>query len=167
MKNIIAILTILTLFSSCQAYKKKICLQCPTRTEIKDTTIYKETVKYDTSYFSIPGPTITVESPCDSLGRLKSFKVVEKKNGLISTVQNIGGNIVADCNADSLMKVNKELTKEINQFRSEIREVPHCDLEHVSKMDSFFIILGRIFLVFLFLLLIRLVLKYYFKLPIP
>ena len=167
MRNLIILITATLLFSSCQAYKNKICLSCPTNTIIKDTTVYKETIKHDTEYVSVLGPTITIQSPCDSTGKLKPFKRSEKKNGLITTVENINGYIVAKCDADSLLLVNKTLTKTIERFRAEIREVPTCHLEHISKMDNFFIILGRILSAIILLLLVYVILKFWLKLNLP
>lgn len=167
MRNLIILITAITLLSSCKAYKDKICLSCPTKIEIKDTTIYKEKIKHDTEYVSVPGPEILIPSPCDSTGKLKPFKRTERKNGLISTVENINGYIVAKCDADSLMRVNKTLERTIERFRSEVREVPTCHLEHISKMDNFFIILGRILSVIILLLLVYVILKFWLKLNLP
>lgn len=123
--------------TSCQAYKRKICLSCATNTVIKDSVSVKETVKYDTTYVSISGPTITIKSPCDSLGNLKPFKQTKTVNGVRQVIEGKDNTITAKCDIDSLLQVNKELTKEISRFHSVVKEVPRCDIDHRTRFDGF------------------------------
>lgn len=109
-------------------------------TRLKDTTIYITT----------PGPIQYLDSPCDSLGRLKPINKKEKKNGLTSTVKTLGNSIVFDCEADSLKQVITTLEKERAVYKANkivIKE--DCTRKHRTEFDivcrwGFLVLLGAI-----------------------
>jgi hypothetical protein len=146
---LLAAIIILAMFSSCISQKRrdKICLTCATKTTIKDTTIVKETIRYDTTYLTIQGPTEYLESPCDalcdSLGHLKPFYRVSVKNGIKQSLTSVGNVLVQKCDVDSLLNVNSVLTKEIDHLRSVVIEVPTCHKAHKTDNDIFWIKVGK------------------------
>ena len=155
------ILLILYLGSSCTAYKAKICLTCATNTIIKDTVMFKETVKMDTLYKYVEGATIYKTSPCDSLGRLKPFTLIEKKHSIKTSLSSVGGVLVARCDIDSLLEVNRIITKEINRLHSVTKEVPQCFKDHKTSWSIFFEMSGKILLTLLSIYVIYRGVKFY------
>lgn len=146
MKIIIPI--IILLLSSCDSEKRlaKRCAKCPVKTEVititKDSIWTKETVKYDTVFKSIHGPTVVIPGPCDKLcdvnGKLKPFYSESSKNGIKTTINTdtIKDELKIDCNVDSLMLVNKEKIIEINRLRQEISKTKETKLEYCQKQHK-------------------------------
>lgn len=104
----------------------------------KDTTIFKDSI----SYVFLDGPIQYLENPCkklcDSLGNLKPFEIIKKKNGLKATIKSVGNSIAFDCDADSLRNVNKIITHELDVYRASAVTVKKpCELEHRTKWDGF------------------------------
>jgi hypothetical protein len=135
MKQILLILSA-ALFSSCLTQKKidKVCARCPIKTEIHDSISYKhDTVKVDVP--GKPGPTVYVESPCDSTGKLKSFSVTREKNGMRVTTKSVGNVIVTEAEKKDTTLNIPIATKQT--FHSETREVPVCHKEHRNGLDYF------------------------------
>ena len=122
----------------------------------KDTTIYLPGKKGETIYLS---------SPCDSL---KPLNIVKHKNGLTSSVKTVGKTIEFDCEADSLKAVIKTLERKTQIVKKErvVIEKP-CELEHLSKWDSFWIRTGQILLLILLLFVAFKCLKTYLKAYLP
>lgn len=158
------------LLSSCvtEKQRQRILSDCPTNsTETSsDSTWKKETVKYDSVFVEIVGPIRYFASPCatlcDSLGNIKTFKIETKKNGIKQTLQGVGNVLVQKCDIDSLLRVNSEKTTEINRLIQKVKETQvhsDCKLDHVSRLDSFFIITGRISLLILLIYALYRVLK--------
>lgn len=122
----------------------------------KDTTIFKDSITYK----FISGPIQYLENPCkllcDSLGNLKKFEIVKKKNGLKSTIKSVGNSIAFDCDADSLKDIIKTITHERDVYRASAVSVKiPCDRDHVDGWDYFWIkssyILWSILIIFVLL----------------
>ncbi len=145
---------IILLLSSCitEKHRAKICASCPVVTEvvtvIKDTIITKESIKYDTTYLTVSGPTVVIPGPCDKLcdknGKLKPFYLSKTTNGIRETISTdtTKNELNFNCKEDSLMQVSKEKTIEINKLHSEIiksREtlIPRCEREHKDWLDKY------------------------------
>ena len=134
---------LLLLFSACITQKRraKICATCPTSIIIKDS-INTVIVKKDTTiYITQLGETVFLKSPCDSLGKLKPFAPIIKYNkGLVTTLKNVNGTLVAECDADSLKRVIVGLNKIINETKittiTKTIELP-CDKPHRNWLDKF------------------------------
>jgi len=168
MLRISVVSLMIIVLGSCVTEKKraKICATCPLVTEvttvIKDSIHVKETIKHDTIYTSIAGPTVIVSGPCDKLcdenGKLKKFYQEGNHNGIKSKIytDTINNLLINECNEDSLIRVNTEKTIEIERFRSELKKIketiiPRCDKEHRNRFDYicrywFFISLGALLL---------------------
>jgi hypothetical protein len=136
----------------------------------KDSTWTTTKEVHDTTYLTIQGPVKYLPSPCaqlcDSLGKLKPFKQTSKKNGITQTLQTVGDVLVQECDVDSLKQVITTLENTIHQQSSTFKEVQihdNCKLEHRNDFDGFcrwfFYIMAPVVLVYL-------VLKFYFRLPI-
>ena len=156
------------LLTSCVTEKKraKICATCPLVTEvktiIKESIHVKETIKHDTIYESIAGPTVVIPGPCDKLcdgnGKLKKFYQESTKNGIKSKIytDTIKNTLINECNTDSLLRVNTEKTIEIERIKSELKNVKEtvtarCEKQHKDWLDKydrpwFFISLGALLL---------------------
>lgn len=167
MRNLLYILLLFTLVS-CKAYKERICSECPVVTKDviikKDTTIFKtDTIKIP---FAVQGPIQYLENPCkalcDSLGRLKPFEIKKKTNGITGTIKSVGNSIAFDCKTDSLIEIIKtrDRTISILENKQDTKVIQEqCKREHLTKMDSYWIITGR----WLFGLLILIILIKLFK----
>lgn len=161
---------ILLALNSCTAYKAKICLTCATNTVIKDSISYKtEYLPFDTlALISRHEGTESTFTDCDSLVKLLAANnntITTKKDGVKSTIKLTPKGLSFKCETDSLLDIIKGLRikETVNKTHSEIKEVPHCDLTHLTKMDSFFIILGRIFAGLLAVGVLFYAAKLYFK----
>lgn len=157
---VIAAFVIIGAMSSCITEKKrdKICASCPVVTEvktvIKDSVWTKEVVKYDTSYISVPGPTVVIPGPCDKLcdknGKLKPFYSESTYNGIKTTIKadTTKNELILDCKEDSLMIVNEEKTIEINHLKSQLTEVnktKEVKINELTWYQKFFIKTSYIF----------------------
>lgn len=146
---IIAPILLLLLFNSCVATKGQkrrfLAANCQgkdsVRIEYKDKIVKKDT----TIYKSIPGPIQYLENPCsficDSIGRLKPFKPITKKErGSKGTIFPVGNSIAFKCDIDSFavaLSWNEHHTskEEFSHTESTIKEP--CELEHRTKFDGF------------------------------
>lgn len=175
--SVIIAITALILFSalsSCvtEKQRQKILKTCPVASteNIKDSTWTKIEIQHDTTYISISGPTQYLPSPCatlcDSLGNLKPFKIESKKNGIKQSLESQGNTLVQKCDVDSLLRVNEEKTIQINRLIQKEKETQvheNCKLDHISKMDSFFIISGRILILIILIYVVFRIVKMYLK----
>ena len=118
-------------------------------TTTTDSTYTKTVTKYDTTYIEVQGPIEYLENPCqwlcDSLGHLKPFTSVSKRNGIKQSLTTKGNVLIQRCDVDSLLQVNEILTIENNHYRNTVKEVPVCYKPHLTKWDSFWRILGEFF----------------------
>lgn len=98
--------------------------------------------KHDTLKLSIPGPIQYLENPCkvlcDSLGRLKPFKISKKENGIKGSVFSVGNSIGFKCDFDSA-KIAYAYTEHHSRKTTISKTVIQkpCDLEHRTKFDGF------------------------------
>lgn len=167
MKKLIIILLAIIALSSCvvtQKQRDKFCGNCTQTAVTKDSVATKIKYKDTTIYVSTPPTTATVESPCDSVGKLKDFKITETKNGIKTTIEGKGNKLIVTCKADSLEQVIKGLNQEITKehFKQETKIITkECNLEHRTGFDYFcrwfFYILAGLFV-------LRLILK---RIPYP
>ena len=156
----ILLIWLVTFFSSCISEKKRqeICRTCAlkietkTRDSIGEPTVKKS--KYDSlvNVANRAGRTFKYKN-CDSLMKAlhqsPDSSISATENGVKGTISGKGGNLTFKCETDSLKAVIAMLRLEISRphyrFIDKIVEVPaRCELEHLSKWDSFFIITGRI-----------------------
>jgi hypothetical protein len=114
-----------------------------TNTEV----IFKDT----TLYITERGETIYIQNPCDSIK-----PVVTKKNGIKSSVRQVGRGVVFECEADSLRAVIKLLERKTSIVKKErvVIEKP-CAKDHLKSWHYFLMWSGGIALAFLFLKAIR------------
>lgn len=175
---IVAVIFLITFacLSSCVATKKQrekfLRENCTIASvkEFKDSISLKETVKHDSIYVSVEGPIKYLPSPCeklcDSLGNLKPFNQENKKNGIKQSLYSVGNVLVQECDVDSLLKVNKTLTKEIDRYHNEKTEIQihdNCKLAHLTDKDIFWRIVGiRLSIIVLIYIALR-ILKIYLK----
>lgn len=161
-RYLISFVIMFSLFSCVtQKQRMKICNTCA----VKDSIVYKEKIvlKDTTIYTTTPGPIQYLENPCkdlcDSMGNLKKIDIVEKKNGIKSTVKSVGKSLVFHCEADSLKSVITLLEKTISE-KSKLSEVKYidCQKEHKTRFDGF---LFWFFWIVAPLLLIRFLWKYF------
>jgi hypothetical protein len=176
--KIFSLLFVLLMFSFCvtQKQRERILKECPisSKESTTDSTWKKETVKKDTFYKSIPGPIRYFASPCadlcDSLGKLKPFKVETSKNGIKQTLETIGDVLVQKCDVDSLMQVNELKTIEINRLLKQIKETTvrdNCQKKHFSDLDTFFNVSAKILYSILALYILFRLLKIWLKGKVP
>lgn len=146
---IIGVIITIVLFSSCVATKKQkrnfLSKYCERKDSIsvvtKDSSVYRDT----TIYKSIPGPVQYLENPCkllcDSLGNLKNFTPITKKeNGSRGTIFKVGNSIALKCDIDSvevhLAWIENHKSKVVFSHTENRIEKP-CELEHRTKWDGF------------------------------
>lgn len=160
MKLLSAILFILIL-SACVTKKQEanILKKCVTSSSVKDTVWIERTIKLDTTYISIPGPTAYLPNPCqdlcDSLGHLKPFKQVSKKNGITQKLESVGNVLIQDCDVDSLLQVNRTLSERITHLRHEKDQMhDNCTLRHFTATDNFFEVSGKALWIIILLIVI-------------
>ena len=91
-----------------------------TKTEYVRDTIFKEKiVKINVPVTQF----VEVESPCDSLGVLKPFKMVLQSDKVNVTVQSKDGKLTAEINLDSIKQVAVKEYKSHNSVKVETKEV--------------------------------------------
>jgi exosome complex RNA-binding protein Rrp42 (RNase PH superfamily) len=132
----------------------------------KDSVSYVETttINFDTIYRTINGEPIYIKSPCDSLGNLKPIAIKRKKNGITASVTSFSNTLVVDCDIDSLLIVNANLTKTIKDYKKITQQVK---VNELTKLQGFWIITGQWLLgIFLVYVLFR-VFKTYLKGYLP
>jgi hypothetical protein len=167
MKQIILIILI-AILSSCNQEKRlaKWCAKCVIKTDSsyikKDSSWVKETIVTKTITVSVPGPTIVLQGPCDSLcdknGKIKSFSRTEKKNGITSKLftDTIHNTLTQECNADAIKLAYQDTLRAYNRLIQVLKlktmtMAPRCEKEHKDWLDKydrpwFFISLGAFLL---------------------
>lgn len=143
MRTIITYIVYFFLLTSCvvtQKQRDKFCSICPQITIVKDSIVTKIERRDSIIYISTAPVTHTVESPCDSLGRLKKFTSSQTKNGITTTIKGENNKLIVTCEADSLKQIIKALNERITKehFKSETKLVDKlCPKKHKSGFDSF------------------------------
>lgn len=143
------VIWLITITTSCGVlknhYLQKYCKESDS-VATRDVT----TIEYDTIKIPVvkEGKTIYLENPCkwlcDSLGNLKPVNRSGSKNGLTSSVTTVGNVLKFDCKEDSLMYIIETQKRVIETFEKDTKIVQEdCKREHLSKLDSFWIITGR------------------------
>lgn len=147
-RKIILLLTVTLVMLICSCVTSKaearILKKCVVSKKVKekDSVIVKlETVETKTN-LAAPGPTIYLQSPCDTTGKLKDFKETSTKNGITQTIEGKNGNITGTCNVDSLEFIIKSQKETIERFKKtetheQVRE--NCLLEHRTDKDGAFL----------------------------
>ena len=173
MRTTIIYIAYFFLLTSCvvtQKQRDKFCDNCPQITIVKDIIITKTEYRDTIIYISTDPVTHTIESPCDSLGRLKDFTSSQTKNGITTTIKGRNNKLIVTCEADSLKQIIKALNERITKehFKSETKIIEKvCELKHKKSFDSFtnwwfFITAGIIALFILFKIFLQ---KFFGKLP--
>lgn len=179
---IIAAIAVMIAFSSCMTPSKvaKICKTCPpiesvktVTVTVKDTSWKTESVKTNTIYLSVPGPTLYMPNPCsllcDSAGKLKpGFSFSSTHNGITGTVHSDAENnqLVVKCNTDSLQKIIEEKTIEINRLRTETTNSETTNTvvkNELTGWQHFWVKSGYIFWIFIIIFVGHKVFKFYKK----
>lgn len=146
---VIAVIIAFMLFG-CVATKKQRekflrenCVVASTTTT-KDSTSQKETIRHDSIYIDVAGPIQYLPSPCeklcDSLGNLKPFRQESRHNGIKQSLESVGNVLVQKCDIDSLLQVNKTITKELEHYKTINKETQvheNCKLKHVTSWNEF------------------------------
>ncbi len=158
-----------------QKQRDKILKDCPvnTITKIKDSITEKQVIKHDSIYIYKTGPIKYIENPCsllcDSLGKLKPFYSESKHNGIKQSLETKGNLLIQKCDVDSLLQVNKILTKQIDHYHSKEKETQvheNCKLEHRTDRDGFtwywFIITASLLAVWILIKIFKGYLKVWF-----
>ena len=132
----------------------------------KDSVSYVETttIDFDTIYRTINGEPIYIKSPCDSLGNLKPIAIKRKKNGITASVTSFSNTLVVDCDIDSLLVVNANLTKTIKDYKKITQQVK---VNELTKLQGFWIITGQWLLGILIAYVLFRVFKGYLKSYLP
>lgn len=132
----------------------------------KDSISFTEVtvVDFDTVYKTINGEPIYIKSPCDSLGNLKPISIKRKKNGITATVTALNNNLILDCDIDSLLVVNANLTKTIWDYKHTTQQVK---VNELTKLQGFWIITGQWLLGLLITYILFRVFKGYIKSYLP
>lgn len=139
------VIWLITITTSCGVlknhYLQKYCKESDSVATHDVTTIEFDTLKIP---YPVQGETVYLQSPCDSLGKLKPINITKTKNGITSSIKSIGNTLVFDCKEDSLMYIIETQKRVIETFEKDTKIVQEdCKLEHLSKTDSFWIITGR------------------------
>lgn len=143
MRAIITYIFYFFFLTSCvvtQKQRDKFCESCPQKTIVKDSIVTKIEYRDTIIYVSTAPVTHTVESPCDSLGKLKDFKSSQTKNGIKTTIEGRNNKLIVTCEADSLKQIIKALNERITKehFKSETKTIEKiCDKKHKKGFDSF------------------------------
>lgn len=153
-----------------QKQRDNFCSNCPQITIEKDSIITKTEYRDTIVYISTAPVTHTIESPCDSLGRLKDFTSSQTKNGITTTIKGLNNKLIVTCEADSLKQIIKALNERITKehFKSETKLVDKlCPKKHKRSFDSFtnwwfFITVGIIALFIMFKIFLK---KFFGNLP--
>lgn len=132
----------------------------------KDSISFTEVtvIDFDTVYKTINGEPIYIKSPCDSLGNLKPISIKRKKNGITATVTSSNNNLILDCDIDSLLVVNANLTKTIRDYKHTTQQVK---VNELTKLQGFWIITGQWLLGLLIAYILFRVFKGYLKSYLP
>jgi hypothetical protein len=126
---------------------------CATR---KNITKIKEVVKVDSIYITKDrfitkqvNDTITIEQPCDSLGRLKDFSRVFVSDKVKVSLKSIKGNIQATVNIDSIVN------SKIYEFKKNYKTKKEIVIKETVKYKVAFIhwLIHIICALFIFLLI--------------
>lgn len=145
-------IALIFLISSCVTEKKRlqICAACPLKIERKDSIVVKDSIR---EVPVIVHHTITVSTPnpcaelCDEYGKLKPgfSRTIPGKKGTSGRMFTRNDSLLIEVMVDSVHAMAKVMHRTIKKYSSTHVEVPaRCQLDHVSKWDSFFIITGRI-----------------------
>lgn len=157
MKQTTTLLLLSALLFGCITEKKRleICKSCTLNQITKDSTGVDEVVNTwrDSAIYwkSKQGKTIHVND-CDSLIEQLNNKgsIVSDSNGIKAIIEKKVGSkrgFTFRCESDSLKQVIKLLKQQVklNHFKTIIKEMPaRCQLEHLTKWDSFWIRVGQI-----------------------
>lgn len=128
----LCLLLVVVIGNSCVSEKKRleICKSCTLNQVTKDSIIVLEKLQRDTIY---------TESPCDTNGKLKPNFVQETLTK--------GGSIKVSTKGNKLIVQTENKLKETTHLKATVSEVPaRCEKTHLTKWDSFFINMGKIFL---------------------
>ena len=164
--------TLIVLFaiglSSCFVTKKqkdRHCASCPVVSVHNSITVEKIVPHDTTIYITRWSDPVYIESPCkdlcDSLGRLKSFSIIKKNNGLTTTVKSVGNSIVIDCKADSLKAVITILNKEKSVYVKQ-KDVKTITKNELTKLQGFWIVSGWGLWIVILIVVAGKILKSYF-----
>lgn len=139
------VIWLITITTSCGVlknhYLQKYCKESDSVATHDVTTIEFDTLKIP---YPVQGETVYLQSPCDSLGKLKPINITKTKNGITSSIKSIGNTLVFDCKEDSLMYIIETQKRVIETFEKDTKIVQEdCKREHLTKLDSFWIITGR------------------------
>ena len=150
-------------FPSCVTEKKRaeICDKCPIISVSRDSiiTVLKDTIIYNTTQ----GPILWLENPCsklcDSVGNLKRFEKIEKKNGLKTTLSTKGNVLSIECDSDSLKQVIKGLeSKYTFKEKNDVKTIENKENQKTS-FDGFtrwwFYITASCFILYLIYLFVK------------
>lgn len=141
MKNLILFLAVTLITSSCITEKKRraICDGCPVRIVVKDSIVEK-IVPYPYSLPPVAGPTVYLNSPCDSNGKVKKFVYEQKKNGIKTTVKGDSSGLVIQSNfEDSLKGILNVKQKEI--YSKQVNDVRvDCNCNNITPWQQFCVI---------------------------
>lgn len=111
MRKFILISLAVLLLASCGCHKNAVTVG--TITEYRDSTIYKETVRFDTLYF--PGAIATINVP---VGDLKNgFSEVVRKGHATASVNVKNNDLIVVANCDSLSRIIALKDIEIQRFK--------------------------------------------------
>lgn len=145
-------IALIFMITSCVTEKKRlqICKSCPLKIERKDSIVYKDSIR---NVPVIVSHTIAVQTPnpcaelCDENGKLRSgfSRTIPGKKGTSARMFTRNDSVLFEAMADSVDAMAQVVERTIEKYSSTHEQVPaRCELEHLSKWDSFFIITGRI-----------------------
>lgn len=124
-KKILALALIALSLSNC-VLRKNACKWCPITSH---DSIVEKIVEVEVKLPPVAGPTVYLQSPCDSLGNLKPINHTEKKNGIRTTVRTVGNNLVVESNLEDSTKT-KVPVKQVERHKSSV--VIRCDNERTD-----------------------------------
>lgn len=165
----ILLICIVEIMTGCVTEKQrlKICNGCPVKTVIHDSIV----LKHDTVPFYLPGkdgPTVYLENPCkelcDSLGNLKKVDKKTNRNGLRLHITTQGNGLnITTASKDTTLKAPVTTTQTFHSKKDTEVKWLQCDKPHKTEFDGFcrwfFYIAGPTILIYI-------VCKFYFRLPI-
>lgn len=103
-----------------QKQRERICNGCKT-VSIDSLKTFEKIVLKDTTIYVSSDPVIQyIQSPCDTLGKLKPFDIVKYNKGVKSIVKSIGGVLVVVCEVDSLKARIILLERSIEYYRGSV-----------------------------------------------
>lgn len=160
---------IIYFMESCVSEKKRlrICQTCPLKIERHDSVVYKDSIR---NVPVIVSTTIAVQTPnpcaelCDSAGKLKPGfnRIIPGKKGTSARMFTRNDSLIFEALNDSVKAMAEVRDRTIEKYSSTHEQVPaRCELEHLTKWDSFFIITGRILWLILLIILAWQILKRY------